>query len=301
VDQGGHITHGSPVNFSGRLYEFISYGVDRETETIDYDEVERIARQCEPRLIVAGATAYPRLIDFERFKKVAVDVGAKLMTDIAHISGLIAGGVHPSPVAHADVITSTTHKTLRGPRGAIAMCQREHARSLDRGVFPATQGGPLMHAVAAKAVAFREALRPSFKEYARGIVENASCLAGALADGGLRIVSGGTDNHLMLVDLRPFSMTGLDAQNALRAAGIVANRNAIPYDTQSLNVTSGVRLGTAATTSRGMKTGEMEQIARFILEALRVRNDPARLSRLSQEVAKLAGGFPVPGLDDAAS
>ncbi|NQU96369.1 MAG: serine hydroxymethyltransferase [Chloroflexi bacterium] len=299
LDQGGHLTHGSPVNFSGQLYEFAAYGVDRETETIDYDEVERVAREFRPKMIVTGATAYPRLIDFERFKAVADDVGATLLADIAHIAGLVAAGVHPSPVPHADIVTSTTHKTLRGPRGAVALCKANHARALDRAVFPYSQGGPLMHVIAAKAVAFGEALRPEFKDYARAIVENARSLARALAAGGLRIVSGGTDNHLMLVDLQPLSMTGLDAQNALKAAGIVANRNSVPFDPQSPRVTSGVRLGTPAVTSRGMTVADMGRVAGFILEALRASGDAAELQRVRTRVTEFASGFPVPGLDDA--
>ena len=300
LDQGGHLSHGSPVNFSGRLYEFAAYGVDREDETIDYDEVQRVAREFRPRMIVTGATAYPRLIDFERFKAIADDVGALLLADVAHIVGLIAGGVHPSPVRHAGIVTSTTHKTLRGPRGAFALCKAEHARNLDRAVFPNTQGGPLMHVVAAKAVAFGEALRPEFKDYARAIVENARALARALAAGGLRIVSGGTDNHLMLVDLRPLSVTGAEAQETLKAAGIVTNRNSIPFDPQPPRVTSGVRLGTPAVTSRGMNTEDMERVAGFILEALHAGDDAARLQRLRTRVTRFAAAFPVPGLDDAA-
>ena len=300
LDQGGHLTHGSPVNFSGQLYEFASYGVDREEETIDYDEVERVAREFQPRLIVTGATAYSRLIDFERFKAVADDVGAELMADISHIAGLIAGGVHPSPVPHACIVTSTTHKTLRGPRGAVAFCKNDHARALDRAVFPYAQSGPFMHVVAAKAVAFGEALRPGFKDYARSVVENARTLSRALGADGLRIVSGGTDNHLMLADLRPLSMTGAEAQEALKAAGIVANRNSIPFDPQPPRVTSGVRLGTPAVTSRGMGTADMERIAGFIFEALRARDDATELQRLRKRVTRFAGGFPVPGLVDAA-
>ena len=299
LDQGGHLTHGSPVNFSGQLYEFASYGVDRETETIDYDEVERVAREFRPKMIVTGATAYPRLIDFERFKAVADDVGATLLADIAHIAGLVAAGVHPSPVPHADIVTSTTHKTLRGPRGAVALSKASHARALDRAVFPYSQGGPLMHVIAAKAVAFGEALRPEFKDYARSIVENARALARALAAGGLRIVSGGTDNHLMLVDLQPLSMTGLDAQNTLKTAGIVANRNSVPFDPQSPRVTSGVRLGTPAVTSRGMTAVDMGRVAGFILEALHASDDAAELRRVRTRVTEFANGFPVPGLDDA--
>ena len=299
LDQGGHLTHGSPVNFSGQLYEFAAYGVDREDETIDYDEVERVAREFRPKMIVTGATAYSRLIDFERFKAVADDVGATLLADIAHIAGLVAAGVHPSPVPHADIVTSTTHKTLRGPRGAVALCKASHARALDRAVFPYSQGGPLMHVIAAKAVAFGEALRPEFKDYARAIVENARALARALAAGGLRIVSGGTDNHLMLVDLQPLSMTGLDAQNALKAAGIVANRNSIPFDPQPPRVTSGIRLGTPAVTSRGMTVADMGRVAGFILEALRASDDAVELQRVRTRVTEFASGFRVPGLDDA--
>ena len=298
LDQGGHLSHGSPVNFSGKMYEIASYGVDHETETIDLDEVARVAREFRPQVIVAGATAYSRIIDFARFRQIADDVGARLLADVAHIAGLVAGGMHPSPVRHAAVVTSTTHKTLRGPRGAFVLSTSGLAKKVDRAVFPNVQGGPFMHAIAAKAVSFGEALKPAFKTYARSIVQNARALAGALADDGLRIVSGGTDNHLMLVDLRPLEMTGADAEVALRAAGIVANKNAIPFDPLPARVTSGLRLGTAAITSRGMDAADMSTVAAFIREALSALGDPPALGTLRRRVNSFAGGFPVPGLDD---
>jgi glycine hydroxymethyltransferase len=296
LDQGGHLTHGSKVNFSGKLYEFGHYGVDKETEAIDYDAVARIAREFKPRLIVAGATAYPRAIDFARFRAIADEAGALLMVDMAHIAGLIAGGVHESPVPHAHIVTSTTHKTLRGPRGAMALSTADLAKKLDSAVFPNMQGGPMMHVIAAKAVAFGEAMSDTFRSYASAIVQNAQSLAGALSAGGLRIVSGGTDNHLMLVDTRPLKLTGTEAEQALKAAGIVVNKNAIPYDPQPPRVTSGVRIGTPAVTTRGMSTADMEQVAGFILDALRSHDVPSRLDRIRAEVASFAGGFPVPGI-----
>ncbi len=300
LDQGGHLTHGSPINFSGQTYEFVSYGVDREEEVIDYDEVARLAREFEPRLIMTGATAYPRFFHFDKFRAIADEVGATLVADIAHTAGLVVGGMHPSPVPHADIVTGTTHKTLRGPRGGFALCKEEHARTLDRAVFPNTQGGPCMHIVAAKAVSFAEASCPEFAEYARAVVANARAMARSLAAGGLRIVSGGTDNHLLLVDLQPLSMTGLEGQETLKAAGIVANRNAIPFDPQPPTVTSGVRLGTPAVTTRGMDIADMERLAGFILEALRAKGDAATLRELRGRVTQFAGKFPVPGLDDVA-
>ncbi len=296
LDQGGHLTHGAKVNFSGKLYEFSHYGVDRETEVIDYAEVARIAREFKPKLIVAGATAYPRTIDFPRFRQIADEVGAYLMVDMAHIAGLIAGGAHPSPVPYSDIVTTTTHKTLRGPRGAMALCRTEHARKLDSAVFPNMQGGPLEHVIAAKAVAFGEAQQPEFAVYAQNIVSNASALAAALAAGGLRIVSGGTDNHLMLVDVRPLKMTGKQAEEALNAAGIVANKNAIPYDPEPPTVTSGIRLGTPAVTTRGMAASDMETVAGFILEGLRAAGDAAKLAGVKGRVGKFASAFPAPGV-----
>jgi glycine hydroxymethyltransferase len=298
LDQGGHLTHGAKVNFSGKLYGFSHYGVDPATEVIDYDEVARVAREFRPKMIVAGATAYPRTLDFARFRQIADEVGAYLLVDMAHIAGLVAGGAHPSPVPHSDVVTSTTHKTLRGPRGAFALSKAGHARKLDSAVFPNMQGGPLMHVIAAKAVAFGEALRPEFSAYARDIVTNAKALASALAAGGLRIVSGGTDNHLMLVDTRPLKMTGKQAEDALKAAGIVVNKNAIPYDPEPPAVTSGIRIGTPAVTTRGMDASDMETAAGFILEALRAGGDAAKLAAIRDRVAKFATSFPAPGVTD---
>jgi|TARA_B100001964_G_scaffold190095_1_gene212004 glycine hydroxymethyltransferase len=297
LDQGGHLTHGSPVNFSGKLYEFASYGVLREEETIDYDAVAATAREFKPALIVTGATAYPRLIDFARFREIADEVGALLMVDMAHIAGLIAGGAHPSPAPYADLITSTTHKTLRGPRGAIILARQSLARKVNSAVFPNMQGGPMVHAIAAKAVAFAEAATPEFRAYAAAIVANAQALAGALAGGGLRIVSGGTDNHLMLVDVSPRDITGQEAEDMLRGAGIIANKNAIPFDPLPPRVTSGVRLGTPALTSRGMNAGDMDIIAGFILEALDSSGDKGALASIRSRVKSFASGFLVPGVE----
>ena len=260
LDQGGHLTHGSPVNFSGKLYRFIAYGVDRETERIDYAEVERLAKEDRPKVIVAGYTAYPRFIDFPRFRQIADSVGATLMVDMAHIAGLVAAGVHPSPIPYAPMVTSTTQKTLRGPRGGLILCTEELSKKVDRAVFPFTQGGPFMHVIAAKAVCFGEALRPEYREYARRIVENARILAQELAAGGLRIVSGGTDNHLLLVDLTPLAITGQEAENALVKVNIVVNKNTIPYDPRPPRVTSGLRLGTPAITSRGFGPEEVRTV-----------------------------------------
>ena len=296
LDQGGHLTHGSPVNFSGKLYNFASYGVNRETEYIDYQEVERLAREHRPKLIVAGATAYPRIIDFPRFRQIADEVGALLMVDIAHIAGLIAAGVHPSCLPHAHVVTSTTHKTMRGPRGAFILCDEERAKSIDRAVFPFSQGGPMMHTIAAKAVAFREALSEEFREYQRNIVSNAQALARELEAGGLRIVSGGTDNHLMLVDLTPLGTTGRDAEAALGRVHITVNKNAIPFDPNPPRVTSGLRLGTPAITSRGFGREEMARVASFIIQVLTNLGDEQVEARVRQEVTELTTGFPVPGL-----
>ena len=298
LDQGGHLSHGSPVNFSGKLYNFVSYGVDQKTEYIDYDEVERLAREHRPKVVVAGATAYPRIIDFERFRQIADDVGAILMVDIAHIAGLIAAGVHPSCLPHAQVVTSTTHKTLRGPRGAFILCDQDLARKIDRAVFPQTQGGPLMHTIAAKAVCFGEALRPEFADYGRRIVDNARALASALEDGGLRIVSGGTDTHLMLVDLTPIGTTGQEAEDALGRVHITVNKNAIPFDPQPPRVTSGLRLGTPSLSSRGFGTDEMVQIAKFIVQVLTNLDDSHVEDEVRRGVMELTSGFPVPGLDE---
>ena len=296
LDQGGHLTHGSDVNFSGKLYEFAHYGVDPETETIDYEEVARLAAEFRPKLIVAGATAYPRKIDFERFRNIADSVNARLLVDMAHIAGLIAGGVHPDAIPYADVVTSTTHKTLRGPRGALVLCGSKLRRRIDSAVFPNVQGGPLMHVIAAKAVAFGEALRPDFRVYVSRVVDNARALASALAAGGLRIVSGGTDNHLMLVDVRPLGMTGAQAETCLKSAGLVVNKNSIPFDPQPPRVTSGIRVGTPAVTTRGMGPADMEQVGGYIVEALRAVDKPDRQEAIRLEVAAFASKFEAPGV-----
>jgi glycine hydroxymethyltransferase len=297
LDHGGHLTHGSPVNFSGKLYEFGHYGVDPDSEALDYDEVQRQAEAFRPSVIIAGYTAYPLTIDFKRFREIADSVGAALLVDMAHIAGLIAGGAHPSPVGLADIVTTTTHKTLRGPRGAMALMTKALARKYNSAVFPNMQGGPMEHVIAAKAVAFREAMRPEFKDYAHQIVQNAKALASGLSAGGLRIVAGGTENHLMLVDTRPLGLTGRDAEAALIAAGLVVNKNAIPFDPEPPMVTSGVRIGTPALTSRQLNVTDMEQVAGYILEALRAHADESKLSKLGTEVAGFASKFPVPGLD----
>jgi len=297
LDQGGHLTHGSPVNFSGRLYDFVSYGVDAESETIDYDVLQALAEAERPKLIIAGATAYPRTIDFARFRAIADACGALLMVDAAHIAGLIAGGAHPSPIPYADVVTTTTHKTLRGPRAGVIMCREQFATAIDKAVFPGLQGGPLMHVVAAKAVAFQEALRPEFKDYAAQIVRNASALADALSAEGFRIVSGGTDNHLMLVDLRPFGVTGKVAQEALDLAGITCNKNAIPNDPEKPFVTSGLRLGTAAVTTAGMQEAEMREISSLIAQVLRKVDDEHIAEEVRDQAAELCSRFvPYPDL-----
>ena len=298
LDQGGHLTHGSPVNFSGKLYNIVSYGVNRETEYIDYDEVERLAKEHRPKVIVAGATAYSRIIEFDRFRQIADEVDAILMVDMAHIAGLIAAGVHPSCLPHAQVVTSTTHKTLRGPRGAFILCDQELARKVDRAVFPFTQGGPMMHTIAAKAVCFGEALKPEFADYGRRIVENARTLARALEDGGLRIVSGGTDNHLMLVDLSATGATGQEAEDALSRVHITVNKNAIPFDPQPPRVTSGLRLGTPALTSRGFGPQEMVQVAKFIVQALTHQGDTRVEAEVSKGVLELTSDFPTPGFGE---
>ena len=299
LDQGGHLTHGSPVNFSGRLYEFVAYGVDAETECLDYDEIRAVAVAERPKLIVAGATAYPRTIDFATFRSIADEVGALLMVDAAHIAGLIAGGAHPSPVPHADVVTFTTHKTLRGPRAGTILCREQYAAAIDKAVFPGLQGGPLMHVIAAKAVAFHMAAQPEFREYAARIVTNARALAAGLTDEGFRIVSGGTDNHLMLVDLRPFGVTGKVAQEALDLAGITTNKNAIPNDPEKPFVTSGLRLGTAAVTTAGMADEQMAEIATLIARVLRAPDDGAVLDEVRDASAALCSKFvPYPDLVD---
>ena len=294
LDHGGHLTHGSPVNFSGRIYNFVSYKVAPGDERIDMDQVRSLAIEHRPKLIVAGTTSYPRRLDPVAFRAVADEVGALLMFDAAHIAGLIAGGQHPDPVPHADVVTFTTHKTLRGPRGGCVLTKAAHAAAIDKAMFPGLQGGPLEHVIAGKAVAFREAMHPSFKDYAAQIVKNASTLAGALANQGFRLVSGGTDIHLMVVDLQPFDadLTGKEAQAVLDLAGITLNKNAIPNDPRSPFVTSGVRIGTPSVTTQGMKEPEMLQIADFIARALRQRTDESALARIKGEVAELCAAFP---------
>ncbi|SRR5487761_2214294 len=296
LDQGGHLTHGSKVNFSGKLYNFVSYGVHRDTETVDYDEVERLAREHKPKLIVTGFSAYPRRLDFARFRQIADSVGALLMADIAHVAGLVAADLYPTPIPYCDVVTTTTHKTLRGPRGAIILCTEELAARIDKGVFPGTQGGPLEHIIAGKAVAFKEALSPEFRVYQRQVVENAQALATALIERGLRLVSGGTDNHLMLVDVRPLHVTGRDAENALEAVHIHANKNAIPFDPEPPVRTSGVRLGTPAITTRGFGVAEMREVAGLIHEAITGREDAAQVANVRERVIALASRFPLPGL-----
>ncbi|MBI4282574.1 MAG: serine hydroxymethyltransferase [Chloroflexi bacterium] len=297
LDQGGHLTHGSPVNFSGKLYNFVAYGVNRETERIDFDEVERLAQEHKPKLIVAGYTAYPRTIDFPRFRQIADQVGATLMVDMAHIAGLIAAGVHPSPLPYAQVVTSTTHKTLRGPRGAFILCSHGLARSIDRAVFPQTQGGPLMHIIAAKAVAFGEAAQPQFQEYQRSVVRNAQTLAESLMESGLRVVSGGTDNHMVLVDVTPLGVTGQEAEAALEKVNITVNKNAIPFDPQPPRITSGLRLGTPAVTSRGFGSQEMRDIARLIVKVLSSVGDREVEKEVREDVGGITSRFAVPGLD----
>jgi glycine hydroxymethyltransferase len=295
LDHGGHLTHGSPVNASGILYDFKSYGVKQGEERIDFDEMRELAQKHRPKMIVAGTTSYPRRLDPEPFKAIADEVGALLMFDIAHLAGLVAGGAHPNPVPFADVVTFTTHKTLRGPRGGCILSKAEHAQAIDKAVFPGSQGGPLEHAVAAKAVAFREALDPSFKVYAHQIVKNASALAAALTKEGFRLVSGGTDTHLMVVDLRPFDAecTGKVAQLVLDEAGITLNKNTVPDDPRSPFVTSGVRIGTPSVTTQGMTETEMPVIASLIAETLRHRDDPAAVAAVRAKVAALCAKFPV--------
>ena len=295
LDHGGHLTHGSPVNASGILYDFKSYGVKQGEERIDFDEMRELAQKHRPKMIVAGTTSYPRRLDPEPFKAIADEVGALLMFDIAHLAGLVAGGAHPNPVPFADVVTFTTHKTLRGPRGGCILSKAEHAQAIDKAVFPGSQGGPLEHAVAAKAVAFREALDPSFKVYAHQIVKNASALAEALTKEGFRLVSGGTDTHLMVVDLRPFDAecTGKVAQLVLDEAGITLNKNTVPDDPRSPFVTSGVRIGTPSVTTQGMTEAEMPVIASLIAETLRHRDDPAAVAAVRAKVAALCAKFPV--------
>ena len=291
---GGHLTHGHKVNFSGRLFNIVSYGVNRETERLDYDAIAGLVAQHRPKLLVAGASAYPRVFDFKRLREIADSAGAMLMVDMAHIAGLIAAGEHPSPVPFADFVTSTTHKTLRGPRSGLILCKAKYAQDIDRQVFPGLQGGPLMHTIAAKAVCFHEAMQPEFKVYQHQIVRNAKTLAGILARNGMRIVSGGTDNHLMLVDVGSINTTGKDAAEALEKAGIIVNKNAIPFDARPPAVTSGIRIGTPAVTTRGMKDPEMEQIGAWIVEAVKNQGDEACLARIRGEAVALGLRFPPP-------
>jgi glycine hydroxymethyltransferase len=290
---GGHLTHGHPLNFSGKTYKIVPYGVTKETETIDYDELERIAEKERPKLIVGGGSAYPRIIDFARMRQIADKVGALYIVDMAHFAGLVAGGVHPSPVPHAHIVTSTTHKTLRGPRAGMILSKQEFAAAIDKVVFPGMQGGPLVHIMAAKAVSFLEAMQPGFKEYAKQIVANAKVLAATLADEGFRIISGGTDTHLMLVDVFAKGMLGSEAEKALGEAGITVNKNAIPFDTNPPMKPSGIRLGSPALTTRGMKETEMRQIGQWISAALNNRADSQTLTKIRKQVFELAEEFPL--------
>jgi glycine hydroxymethyltransferase len=300
LSQGGHLTHGKEINFSGRLYNFVHYGVDRESERIDYDEMLRLAREHKPKIIVVGATAYPRIIDFARSREIADEVGAYLFADMAHIAGLVAAGLHPSPVPYAHVVTSTAHKTLRGPRSGFILCKSDIAQPIDKTVFPGVQGGPHMHIIAAKAVCFGEALRPEFKHYSQQIIDNAQTLAEALQSHGFRLVSGGTDNHLLLVDVGVKGISGRQAEQWLEKAHITANRNTIPYDERPPLQGSGVRLGTPALTTRGMGPEEMRAVAALIARALDTGGDEAGLAAVKRDVVELASGFPVPGITDRA-
>jgi len=295
LPHGGHLSMGSPVNFSGRIYQVIPYGVRQDTHRIDYDQLRDLARQHRPKLVIAGASAYPRIIDYKTFKEVADEVGAYFMVDMAHIAGLIAAGLHPSPVPYADFVTTTTHKTLRGPRGGMILCKEQHAKTLNSKVFPGMQGGPLMHVIAAKAVAFKEALTPGFKEYQTQTVKNAKAMADEFLSLGFTLVSGGTDNHLMLVDLSNKDVTGKDAQEMLDAANITVNRNTIPFDTKSPFVTSGIRIGTPALTTRGMKEEEMRQVARMIARVIEAKGAEDVTTKVKQDIAELTKRFPVYG------
>ncbi|MDD6088533.1 MAG: serine hydroxymethyltransferase [Desulfovibrionaceae bacterium] len=293
LSHGGHLTHGSPVSFSGKTYTFFAYGLSRETGRIDYEQVEKLAEEHHPALIVAGSSAYPRIIDFDRFRAIADKVGAKLMVDMAHIAGLVAAGLHPSPVGVADIVTSTTHKTLRGPRGGIILAGEDLAKKINSQIFPGIQGGPLMHVIAAKAVAFKEALAPRFAVYQQQLKDNAKFLADELMGAGFKLVSDGTDNHLMLVDLTNKDMTGKDAEQALDLAGITVNKNTIPFETRSPFVTSGIRVGTAALTTRGFKQEEMSKVAAWMIAALENRTNETRLHAIREEVAAFARQFPL--------
>lgn len=293
LSHGGHLTHGSPVNFSGKLFNIVSYGVDKESGQINYDQMAEAARKHKPKLLVAGASAYPRTLDFARFRAIADEVGAKLLVDMAHIAGLVATGLHPSPIPHAHVVTTTTHKTLRGPRGGMILSSEDMAKTLNSQIFPGIQGGPLMHVIAAKAVAFGEALRPSFVQYQQQVLKNAKVLAQCLLDAGFDLVSGGTDNHLLLMDLTRKDITGKDAEHALDLAGITTNKNTVPFETRSPFVTSGVRLGTAALTTRGMREDDMLRVGQWIVDALQHSSDERRLKAIQDEVRLFARTFPL--------
>lgn len=293
LSQGGHLSHGSPVNISGKYYNVVPYGVTHETERIDYDEFARIAKEAQPKLIVAGASAYPRVIDFERMAEIAHSVGAIFMVDMAHIAGLVAAGLHPSPVPYADIVTTTTHKTLRGPRGGLILCKEKYAKQIDKAIFPGVQGGPLMHVIAAKAVALGEALKPEFKEYAKQIIANCQALAEGLIAEGFRLVSGGTDNHLLLVDVRGQKMTGKTAEHLLDEVGVTCNKNTIPFDPESPFVTSGIRLGTAAVTTRGFKEADMKEVAAIIGLVLNNHEDAEKQAEAAQRVAALCAKYPM--------
>jgi glycine hydroxymethyltransferase len=293
LSHGGHLTHGSPVNFSGRTYNIVSYGVRREDQRIDYDQVEALARQHRPKLIIAGASAYPRVIDFARFRQIADSTGAKFMVDMAHIAGLIAADAHPSPLPYADVVTTTTHKTLRGPRGGMILSGEELGRTLNSQIFPGIQGGPLMHVIAAKAVALGEALHPRFTEYQHAVIKNAAALAKLLSDAGFKLVSNGTDTHLMLIDLTGHTLTGKDAENALDRSGITVNKNTVPFETRSPFVTSGVRIGTPALTTRGMREAEMRKVGEFIVSVLSKPDNETHLCAIKKEVEHFSRQFPL--------
>ncbi len=293
LSEGGHLTHGSPVNFSGRLYNVVPYGVRADDHRIDYDRLRDLAREKRPKIIIAGASAYPRIIDFEAFSRVAEEVGATLVVDMAHIAGLVATGHHPNPVPWAGVVTSTTHKTLRGPRGGLILSTAEHAKAIDKQIFPGIQGGPLMHVIAAKAVAFHEALQPDFRDYSARVIANASALAASLTERGFTLVSGGTDNHLLLVDLRSKGVTGKDAEKALERAGITVNKNTVPGETESPFVTSGVRIGTPALTTRGLGEAEMREIARLIDDAIAGRSDDGAIDRVRGQVREICDRYPL--------
>ena len=295
LDQGGHLTHGSKVNFSGKLFNIVSYGVRRDDQRIDYDEMQRLAEEHKPQLIMAGASAYPRLWDFGRIRQIASSVGAIMVTDMAHFAGLVAAGLHPSPVPDSDIVTTTTHKTLRGPRGGLILCKEELAKKIDSAVFPNAQGGPLEHVIAGKAVCLHEAMQPAFKDYARRVIENARILGDTLAAGGLKLVSGGTDNHLLLVDVSAVNVTGKDAEAALDRAGITVNKNAIPFDPLPPATASGIRIGSPAVTTRGLGVAEMREIGQWICEVVRRPEDDALATRVRAEVRKLCAQFPVPG------